>query len=178
MPATTSASTAAAPRELLKISVLAARSGTTTPTIRFYEEIGLLPTADRQAGGQRRYDDDDVRRLTFIRRCREFGFSVEQVRELVALIEDPARSCTDARELAHTHLGAVRAKLAELRALERDMARFVERCDNECVGGPGPSCVPLAELAYRDQTPASALGTRSSARRPHASARGRARRGS
>lgn len=155
---------------LLRISVLATRTGTTTPTIRFYEEIGLLPTAARQGGGQRRYGEEDVRRLTFIRRCREFGFSVEQVRELVALIEDTARSCTDVREIAHAHLGAVRAKLAELRALERDMARFVERCDTECVGGPGPSCVPLAELAYRDRTPPSspALRPRQSAARLHA----------
>lgn len=155
----------AATHELLKISVLAARTGTTTPTIRFYEEIGLLPAADRQEGGQRRYGEEDVRRLTFIRRCREFGFSVEQVRELVALIEDPARSCTDAREIAQGHLGAIRAKLAELKALERDMVRFVERCDTQCVGGPGPSCVPLAELAYRDRAPASARSPRSVTRR-------------
>lgn len=65
------------------------------------------------------------------------GVTSEQVRELVALIEDPARSCADAREIADTHLSAVRSKMAELRALERDMVRFVERCDTECVGGPG-----------------------------------------
>lgn len=167
MPATAAAGTAPPPPDVLKIGAVAARTGTTTPTIRFYEEIGLLPAAERQAGGQRRYGEDDVRRLTFIRRCREFGFSVEQVRELVALIEDPARSCADARELAHAHLTAVRVKLAELQALKRDMVRFVERCDAECVGGPGPSCVPLAALAHRDGAPTlpTTRDSRPSARR-------------
>jgi DNA-binding transcriptional MerR regulator len=132
--------------ETLKIGALATATGTTTPTIRFYEEIGLLPAATRQTGGQRRYGIEDVKRLTFIRRCRDFGFPVEQVRELVNLIQDSSRSCTEVRDIAHAHLDAVRRKLAELRALERDIARFVERCDSECVGGPGPSCVPLTEL--------------------------------
>jgi DNA-binding transcriptional MerR regulator len=131
----------------LKIGALAERTGTNTPTIRYYEAIGLLPRAGRQEGGQRRYGDDDVRRLTFIRRCRDFGFSVEQVRALAALVEDPASCCGDARDIAQAHLDDVRRKLAELRALEREIAGFVERCDTTCAGGPGPDCVPLAELA-------------------------------
>ena len=149
--------------EYLKISALAAATGATTPTIRFYEEIGLLPTAARQSGGQRRYGREDVNRLTFIRRCRDFGFSVEQVRALVSLIEDSSRSCTEARDIAHAHLNAVRAKLAELRALERDIVRFVDRCDSECLGGPGPSCVPLAELAHRGRSSVTARRQPSSA---------------
>jgi DNA-binding transcriptional MerR regulator len=139
----------------LKIGALAAATGTTTPTIRFYEEIGLLPAASRQTSGQRRYGSEDVKRLTFIRRCREFGFSVEQVRALVSVIQDPSRSCTEVRDIAHAHLDTVRAKLAELRALERDIVRFVERCDGECVGGPGPSCVPLTELSREGTLPRS-----------------------
>lgn len=88
-----------------------------------------------------------MRRLVLIRRCREFGFSVEQVRDLAGLVEDDARCCTDARDIAQAHLDSVRAKLAELRALEREIAAFVERCDTACAGGPGPACVSLAELA-------------------------------
>jgi len=141
-----SARSATATLETLKIGELADRTGTNTPTIRYYESIGLLPRAGRQGGGQRRYGQEDVRRLTFIRRCRDFGFPVEQVRELTALVEDPARCCTEARDIAQAHLDAVRAKLAELRALERDIVGFVERCDTACAGGPGPACVPLAEL--------------------------------
>jgi DNA-binding transcriptional MerR regulator len=68
----------------LKIGELAELTGMSVPTIRYYEQIGLLPRAPRQAGGQRVYSRDDVERLTFIRRCREFDFSIEQVRALVA----------------------------------------------------------------------------------------------
>lgn len=130
----------------LKIGALAERTGTNAPTIRYYEEIGLMPSADRQ-GGQRRYGDADVKRLTFIRRCRDFGFSIEQVRELVALGEDHGRSCAGARDLAQNHLVAIRAKLRELRALELSIARFVVGCDTACAGGPGPDCVILEDLA-------------------------------
>jgi DNA-binding transcriptional MerR regulator len=131
----------------LKIGGLADRSGTNAPTIRYYEEIGLLRPADRQSGGQRTYGDADVKRLTFIRRCRDFGFSIEQVRSLVALVEDRDRSCMDARDLAQAHLTAVRARLTELKALERSIAGFVASCDASCAGGPGPDCVILEDLS-------------------------------
>jgi DNA-binding transcriptional MerR regulator len=148
-PATRPASTPpdALPADALRIGALADHTGTTAPTIRYYEAIGLLPHAGRQGGGQRRYGAADVRRLTFIRRCREFGFPVEQVRELVALVEDPARDCTVACDIGQAHLAVVRAKIDELQALEREIAAFVERCATTCAGGPGPECVPLAQLA-------------------------------
>lgn len=130
----------------MKIGVLAERTGTNAPTIRYYEEIGLLPRPSRRDGGQRNYGDEDVRRLTFIRRCREFGFPIEQVRTLVALVQDRERSCMEARDLAYEHLAAVRAKLKELRALERSIAAFVVSCDSACAGGPGPDCVILDDL--------------------------------
>lgn len=87
----------------LKIGALADRTGATAPTIRYYEEIGLLRRADRQSGGQRIYGEDDISRLTFIRRCRDFGLSIEQVRALVALAQDPERSCMEARDIAEGH---------------------------------------------------------------------------
>lgn len=130
-----------------KIGELADRTRTSAPTIRYYEQIGLLPRPDRQEGNQRRYADDDVGRLTFIRRCREFGFSIEQVRTLTVLVADRSRSCMEARELAHAHLLDVRAKLRELKALEKSIAAFVATCDAECVGGPGPDCVILEDLS-------------------------------
>ena len=131
----------------LRIGALAERAGTNAPTIRYYEEIGLLRPADRQAGGQRAYGEEDVRRLAFIRRCRDFGFSIEQVRSLVALVQDRERSCMEARDLAHEHLTAVRAKLSELRALERSIAGFIATCNASCAGGPGPDCTILEDLA-------------------------------
>ena len=84
----------------MRIGTLADRTGTNVPTIRYYESIGLLPQAARQEGRQRVYGERDVERLTFIRRCREFGFSVEQVRSLEALGRDRSRSCLELRELA------------------------------------------------------------------------------
>ena len=131
----------------LKIGVLAERTGTNTPTIRYYEEIGLLPKPSRRHGGQRAYGDEDVKRLTFIRRCRDFGFSIDQVRSLVSLVQDRARSCLEARELAHHHLLEVRQKLAELKELEKSISGFVKSCDSACVGGPGPDCVILEDLS-------------------------------
>jgi DNA-binding transcriptional MerR regulator len=131
----------------LKIGAIAERTGANAPTIRYYEEIGLLRPADRQAGGHRVYGDTDIKRLTFIRRCREFGFSIDQVRALVALVQDPQSSCMHARDLAQEHLAAVRAKLAKLRALERSIAAFVARCDSSCVGGSGSDCVVLDSLS-------------------------------
>jgi DNA-binding transcriptional MerR regulator len=133
----------------LRIGGLAERTGTNAPTIRYYEEIGLLPVANRKSGGQRVYDKEDVKRLTLIRRCREFGFSIEQVKSLVALLDDRERSCLELRDMARDHLATVQGKLKELRALERSIARFVETCNSLCLGGPGPDCAVLDELSMR-----------------------------
>lgn len=130
----------------LKIGTLAKETGTSTPTIRYYESIGLLPAATRQEGGQRTYDAEDVRRLTFIRRCRDFGFSIDQVRLLAELAEDRGRSCWEVRDIANAHLQAIRTKLAELQALERTISSFAESCTSACAGGPGPECIPLVNL--------------------------------
>lgn len=131
----------------MKIGELARRARTNAPTIRYYEEIGLLPVPIRRDGGQRTYSDSDRRRLIFIRQCRAFGFPIEQVRSLVALTEDRDRSCTEARSIAQLHLDAVRKRLAELKDLERNLADFIKSCDAVCSGGPGPDCVILKDMA-------------------------------
>jgi MerR family transcriptional regulator, copper efflux regulator len=129
-----------------RIGDLADRTGTSAPTIRYYEQIGLLRRATRQSGNHRVYTRKDVERLTFIRRCREFDFSIKQVRVLVSLLDDPKSSCMDARDLAARHLDDVRAKMRELKALERSLVSFVGACDTSCAGGPGPDCVILGDL--------------------------------
>lgn len=136
----------------MKIGELAKQSGATTPTVRYYESIGLLPPP-RRSGAQRRYDDDDVRRVTFIRRCREFGFQIEDVRALLGIVEDRDRACTEAREIAQIHAQHVRTRIAELRALERMINEFVRRCDDSCKGGPSPACAPLRSLAHARRRP-------------------------
>lgn len=139
----------------LRIGDLARQTRTNPPTIRYYEEIGLLPAPGRQAGGQRVYGEEDRRRLTFIRQCREFGFPIERIRSLVALTEDQGRSCLDARTIAAEHLDAVREKMTELRKLEASLADFIRACDGVCAGGPGPDCVILQGMAdpSRQRTP-------------------------
>ena len=133
----------------MRIGTLADRTGTNVPTIRYYESIGLLPQTARQEGRQRVYGERDVERLTFIRRCREFGFSVEQVRSLEALGRDRSRSCLELRELAASHLADVQARIRELKALARSLAAFVDSCDATCPGGAGPDCTILDDLGRR-----------------------------
>jgi DNA-binding transcriptional MerR regulator len=131
----------------MTIGTAAEKRGCSVPTIRYYEQIGLLPEASRRGGGHRVYGEADLRHLTFIRRCREFGFPIQQVRDLVVLARTPERDCTAARDLAQQRLDDVRRKLKELRALERSLKQFVDDCDALCVGGPAGSCVILADLA-------------------------------
>jgi DNA-binding transcriptional MerR regulator len=131
----------------LKIGQLAALTRTNAPTIRYYEEIGLLPRPRRQRSGQRSYDEADVSRLTFIRQCRELGFAIEQSRDLLALMHDPNRLCTEARPIVRDHLAAVRAKLKALKSLEYSLMDLVAESESSCAGGPGPDCTILREMA-------------------------------
>jgi DNA-binding transcriptional MerR regulator len=130
----------------MRIGILAELAGTTVPTVRYYEQIGLLRPAARQGGGQRTYDREDVRRLAFVRRCREFGFSIEEVRALVSLTGDRNAACTDARDLAERHLEAVRLKLTELKALETSIASLVSNCNSTCAGGAATDCSIFVDL--------------------------------
>jgi DNA-binding transcriptional MerR regulator len=137
----------------MRIGVLAERTGTTVPTIRYYEEIGLLRPVARK-GGQRIYDHEDARRLAFIRRCRDFDFSIEEVRALLSLMQKNT-SCGEARKLAEGHLSDLRRRLAELQALERSIAALVTACVTSCDGGAAADCVilqPQADIGCsRDQ---------------------------
>lgn len=130
----------------LAIGALAERTGCSVPTIRYYEEIGLIPAARRRASGHRVYDAKAEELLTFIRRCRDFGFPVEQVRELVALSQSGERDCTETLNIAREHLRLVREKLAELRGLEQSLARFAEACAERCAGGPAAKCTILKDI--------------------------------
>lgn len=139
----------------LTIGKLAELTDSNVPTIRYYEEIGLLPPAVRTSGGQRAYGPPDLERLTFIRRCRDFGFPLEQVRTLLTLTEKPDRNCTEARDVAQSHLDTVREKLKELRALERSLVDFVKSCDSSCAGGPAGECTIMDDLHSRPATAAN-----------------------
>src|SRR5215471_112400 len=131
----------------LTIGTLAAQTGCTVPTIRHYESIGLLPRASRRPGGHRIYTEVELNRLTFIRRCRGLGLPIAQVREMLRLTEQPEHDCSAAAKVAEAHLKTVRARLADLRGLERTLKRFVKSCAAACAGGPARNCVILEELA-------------------------------
>lgn len=132
---------------VFSIGVLARRAGCSVPTVRYYESIGLLPEGPRTEAGRRVYDEAAVRRLAFIRRCRDFGFVIEQVRELVSLMDEPERPCVEVREVAARHLEQIRGKLAELQALERAMTAFVGGCDAACADGAALDCSILEDLS-------------------------------
>ena len=136
--------TASAP---LAIGALSRQTGCNIETIRYYERTRLLPAPRRSSGGYRLYATKHLKRLIFIRRARALGFSIHEVRKLLELAEHRRRPCAEARSLAATHLEDVRAKIADLRVMERVLKETVARCGE----GGGRHC-PLIEALYRDGT--------------------------
>jgi MerR family mercuric resistance operon transcriptional regulator len=120
--------------DTMAIGALSRRSGCNIETIRYYERIGLLPKASRR-GRYRSYGVEDVGRLTFVRRARELGFTLEDVRALLDLAAGGHDACSDARQIAASHLLEVRAKITDLQAMERALALSVEQCDTAKMPG-------------------------------------------
>ena len=131
----------------ITIGALSRQTNCTIPTIRYYEEIGLLPMPERAENGHRYYRDGDFKRLAFIKRCRDFGFPIEQVRDLARLFDDGARPCVEVRDLAQVHLEQLRAKIAEMRHLESSLQAFVGGCNAVCVGGTTNNCVIINDIS-------------------------------
>lgn len=130
-------------RSDLRIGDLADATGTKAVTIRYYEKAGLLPVPPRTAGNYRAYDAGHVRRLRFIRRCRELGFTLEQVRQLLGLSTDEDRDCAGVDRIALAHLSAVERKLADLGRLANELRR-ISRC---CQGGRIADCRIIEALS-------------------------------
>jgi len=107
----------------------AARSGCNGETIRYYERVGLMPAPARSAGGHRLYDDDLVKRLVFIRRARALGFSLDEIRGLLALADGGSESCDEVKGLTVGHLAEIRRKIADLERIETVLAGMVRQCD-------------------------------------------------
>lgn len=114
--------------ENLPIGQAARQSGVKAPTIRYYEQIGLLPPPPRSEGNRRQYDAGDLRRLAFIRHARELGFEIEAIRTLLMLQDEPDQSCTAADEIARARLGDVEQRIASLTALKAELERMVAGC--------------------------------------------------
>lgn len=128
----------------IAIGKLAQRTGCNIETIRYYERIGLLPVPDRK-GRFRRYGKADVRLLAFVRRARELGFTLDEVRALLRLSARNGDTCGEVRVIAAAHLADVRAKIADLRAMEGVLADAVQQCD----AGETPGC-PLIDVLASD----------------------------
>ena len=140
--------------ESVRIGALAQQTGCSVPTIRYYEEIGLIPRAHRRSSGHRVYDPSAAQLIGFVRRCREFGFTIEQIRSLISLSRNKKRDCAEARDIAQEHLNGVRAKMLELMSLERTLVRFIDSCNKTCVGGIAPDCTILKSLSPGNRTEA------------------------
>ncbi|MCB9971769.1 MAG: MerR family transcriptional regulator [Hyphomonas sp.] len=130
----------------LSIGEAARRTGCSVATIRFYEEMGLIPEAGRTAGGRRVFTRPGVERLRLIRRLRSMEFSIEAIKELLAAMSG-AGNCLDVRDIAEAQLLIVRARRIEIDALERTLAGLAGKCNQVCSDGPSPDCSIVDELA-------------------------------
>ncbi len=128
------------------IGSLARLENASPQLIRWYEEQGLIAPVRRTAGGQRRYDEAARRRLRFIRHARALGFSLEDIRALLELAAHPEAPCADADAIARRQLANVRAKIAELQALEKELARALK----ECPAGEIRHCRVIEVIADHD----------------------------
>lgn len=112
----------------MAIGEAAKETGVKVPTIRYYEQIGLLPTPSRTEGNRRLYGEDEVRRLSFIRHARELGFEIEDIRELLAMTAQPQASCHQADSIARSHLGEIERRITRLKALRSELKRMIAEC--------------------------------------------------
>jgi Cu(I)-responsive transcriptional regulator len=130
----------------MNIGELARATDTKPETIRYYEQIGLLPPPPRTAGNYREYAAGHASRLTFTRRARELGFSIEQIRTLLTLADDRNQSCDAVDAIARTHLGEVKRKLANLAALRRQLELVIGQCRHGTIA----DCRIIEALAPRE----------------------------
>jgi DNA-binding transcriptional MerR regulator len=125
------------------IGQLARVTGCKVPTIRYYEQIGLLPAPRRSAGNQRLYGSEHLQRLDFIQHCRELGFSQAAVRQLFKLTDQPDRTCEAVDAIARAHLEDVNRRIARLTSLKLELERMIE----SCCGGRVDNCRIIETLA-------------------------------
>lgn len=126
------------------IGTLAQESGVNIETIRYYEKIGVMPKPARSVGGYRLYTGDHLKRLTFVRRGRELGFTLDELRDLLRLVDGHAYACAEVRALTLDHVAGIRRKIADLKRLERMMTDIASRCSGRRV----PDC-PIIDALFQ-----------------------------
>ncbi|OCW57263.1 MerR family transcriptional regulator [Hoeflea olei] len=127
---------------MFSIGELSRRTGVKIPTIRYYEQMGLIAAPDRTEGNQRRYSKDGLKRLSFIRHSRELGFSIDEIRELLDLSAHPEQPCNDAHQMAARRLADVQRRISRLQRLERELER-ISACDAHTIA----DCAVIETLA-------------------------------
>ena len=127
---------------MYSIGEMSRQTGVKIPTIRYYEQMGLLQASGRSAGNQRRYGDAGLERLSFIRHARQLGFDLDAIRPLLDLSDHPNRPCDEANVIAERHLADVSEKIAQLQALRKELARMT----TECAGGQVSACKVIEVL--------------------------------
>ena len=132
---------------LMLIGEMSKLTGCNIETIRYYERIGVMPAPARSAGGHRTYAVEHLKRLTFIRRSRELGFTLKQVRGLLAMVDGGDFTCDEIKEITTGHMGDVRRKIADLRRLERVLGTMASRCDR----GEVPDC-PVIDALFEGRS--------------------------
>ncbi|MEO1918256.1 MAG: helix-turn-helix domain-containing protein [Paracoccaceae bacterium] len=113
---------------MLSIGELSRKTGVKIPTIRYYEQMGLVDAPERSAGNQRRYSTRELERLTFIKHARDLGLKIDAIKELLELSAHPKQPCANANRIAATHLGAIKAQIAQLQRLESELERITSGC--------------------------------------------------
>lgn len=124
---------------------LAAQTGVNIETVRYYEKIGLMPNPRRSSGGHRIYDQTHLKRLSFIRRSRELGFTLQEIRELLELVDGGDYTCAEVRDRTNTHLADVTKKIRDLGKIQRTLKTMASKCD----GGLVPNC-PIVDELYAE----------------------------
>ncbi len=129
----------------LTIGRLARAANCRTETVHYYERTGLMPAPARSPGGHRIYDDGHARRLGFIRRCRELGFGIAQIRTLLGFVDEPNHSCGEVRTVARAQLHDIDAKLADLKRLKGALETMIDQCLGESY--PADKC-PIIDALF------------------------------
>lgn len=136
--------------EILTRGELAARTGCNIETIRYYEQIGILSAPPRSQGGHRLYGKNLVKRLNFVLRGRDLGFTLEEIRELLRVVDGGNYTCAQVEALAHEHVRDIRQKIKDLKKLKI----VLETMAAQCSGGKIPAC-PIIDTLFDARTPPS-----------------------
>jgi MerR family transcriptional regulator, copper efflux regulator len=128
------------------IGAMAARTSLSIATIRYYEEIGLIPEAFRRDNGHRYYGAEHEQALILTRNLRTLGFPLEQIRQLATVMDSSGGSCRDIRQIAQDRLATIRAELLDLQRFERSLAAVIDLCTAVCSDGPASNCCIARDL--------------------------------